>query len=117
MGRRYCPGRGSMTCRSSDLCAADNPNGADSHKIAGAVGQLLLLADQFYQSSAISYLYLPWRAHLGIAVAARVDRLVCSLPPWVCLASWPTGNKRANKIMVFRACIWQYVTRALSSHA
>ena len=77
MGRRYLPGAWVNDMSPVAICAAaDNPNGADSQKIARAVGRLLLLADQFYQSGEIGYLYLPWRAHLGIAVAARVYRQI-----------------------------------------
>jgi phytoene synthase len=47
-----------------------------ARSIGTAQRQLLLLADEYYQSGAIGLSYLPWRAHIAIAVAATVYRRI-----------------------------------------
>ena len=119
MGRRYLPGEWVNDMSPAAIrAAADDPNGADSQKIARAVERLLLLADQFYKSGAIGYPYLPWRAHLGIAVAARVYRQI-----GVQLAAtgfaWHRGRQvtsRSTKLWCSGLALGSLFTRALSSH-
>ena len=77
MGRRYLPGVWVNNMSPTAICAAANtPDSANNQQLATAIERLLMLADQFYQSGADGYHYLPWRAHLGIAVAARVYRQI-----------------------------------------
>ena len=77
MGRRYLPGVWVNNMSPTVICAAANtPDSANSQQLATAIERLLMLADQFYQSGADGYHYLPWRAHLSIAVAARVYRQI-----------------------------------------
>ncbi len=118
-GRRYLPGVWVNDMSPAAICAAaDNPDGADSQKIARAVGRLLLLAEQFYQSGAIGYPYLPWRAHLGIAVAARVYRQIGVQLAAVDYA-WHLGRQvtsQSAKLWCSGLALGSLFTRALSSH-
>ena len=52
------------------------PDGEVARSVTAAIGQLLLLADDYYQSGANGLSYLPLRAHIAIAVAARVYRQI-----------------------------------------
>ena len=77
MDRRYLPGTWVGNADPGTiLAAADNPDGLAAQEVRAAVARLLSLADQFYASGAEGYRYLPWRAHLSIAVAARVYRQI-----------------------------------------
>ncbi|MGC6454838.1 MAG: phytoene/squalene synthase family protein [Candidatus Puniceispirillaceae bacterium] len=77
MGRRYIPGDWIGGATPADICAAaSNPASPDAAAITASVGRLLDRAEEFYASGASGYRYLPWRAHLSIAVAARVYRQI-----------------------------------------
>jgi phytoene synthase len=77
MGRRYIPaGWVNGLSPNAIYQASKYPDGKNATQIKAAVVRLLELADRFYQSGARGYPYLPWRAHLGIAVAARVYRQI-----------------------------------------
>jgi len=77
MGRRYIPeGWVDGISPQSIAMAAGNPTGDHARKVQSAVKRLLALADIFYKSGSRGYRYLPWRAHLAIAVAARVYRQI-----------------------------------------
>ena len=98
--------------------AADDPMVLTAQKIARAVRRLPVLADQFYKSGAIGYPYLPWRAHLGISVAARVYRQI-----GVQLAAagfaWHRGRQitsRPTKLWCSGLALGSLFTRALSLH-
>ena len=73
MGRRYIPGDWVDNLSPANICAAANaPHSKNALNIKESINRILSLADKFYQSGAHGYSYLPWRAHLGIAIAARV---------------------------------------------
>jgi len=77
MGRRYIPADWINGLSPVAICQASTaPDGENAIQIKAAIARLLKLADKFYQSGARGYPYLPWRAHLGIAVAARVYRQI-----------------------------------------
>ena len=77
MGRRYLPGVWVNDMSPTAICAAANaPDSANSKQVALAIERLLILADRYYQSGRHGYHYLPWRAHISIAVAARVYRQI-----------------------------------------
>ena len=77
MNRRYLPGTWVGNADPATiLAAADDPDGLVAREVRAAVARLLSLADQFYASGAEGYRYLPWRAHMSIAVAARVYRQI-----------------------------------------
>ena len=77
MGRRYIPADWVNDLSPAAICLASKaPDGKNAMQIKAAVVRLLELADSFYQSGARGYPYLPWRAHLGIAVAARIYRQI-----------------------------------------
>ena len=77
MGRRYIPADWVNGLSPVAICQASTaPDGENAIQIKAAIARLLKLADRFYQSGARGYPYLPWRAHLGIAVAARVYRQI-----------------------------------------
>ena len=77
MDRRYLPGTWVGNADPGTiLAAADDPDGLVAREVRAAVARLLSLADQFYASGAEGYRYLPWRAHMSIAVAARVYRQI-----------------------------------------
>ena len=77
MGRRYIPADWVNGLSPNAICLASTaPNGENSMQIKAAIARLLELADRFYQSGARGYTYLPWRAHIGIAIAARVYRQI-----------------------------------------
>ncbi len=77
MGRRYLP-----TTWTGDLSpqqivtAADNPNSDDALIITNAVKRLLEMAERFYTSGAKGFASLHWRAHMSIAIAAKVYRQI-----------------------------------------
>ena len=75
MGRRYIPGEWVSDLSPEEICiAAKKVNSPENLLVKKAVMQLLTLADKYYQSGAIGYRYLPWRARISIAVAAEVYR-------------------------------------------
>ena len=77
MGRRYIPAGWVNGLSPKAICLASTaPNGENAMQIKAAIARLLELADRFYQSGARGYTYLPWRAHIGIAIAARVYRQI-----------------------------------------
>jgi len=77
MNRRYIPGDWVGNATPGDiLAAADSPGSAVHNDVTTAVSRLLDRAEAFYASGAQGYGYLPWRAHLSIAVAARVYRQI-----------------------------------------
>ena len=77
MGRRYIPSEWVNDLSPSAIClASTDPNGENAILIKASLARLLELADRFYQSGAIGFSYLPWRAHVGIAIAARVYRQI-----------------------------------------
>jgi phytoene synthase len=77
MGRRYIPANWVNGLSPVAICQASTaPDDENAIQIKAAIARLLKLADRFYQSGARGYPYLPWRAHLGIAVAARVYRQI-----------------------------------------
>ena len=77
MGRRYLPASWAGDVTPAHITAASYaPEGEVAKTVSAAVGQLLLLADEYYQSGAAGLSYLPLRAHIAIAVAARVYRQI-----------------------------------------
>jgi len=77
MNRRYIPGDWVGNATPTEiLVAADSPGSAVHDDVTAAVSRLLDMAEAFYASGAQGYGYLPWRAHLSIAVAARVYRQI-----------------------------------------
>ena len=77
MGRRYLPASWVGDVRPAQITAAsDAPDGEVARAVSLAVRQLLLLADDFYQSGTAGLSYLPLRAHIAIAVAARIYRQI-----------------------------------------
>ena len=77
MGRRYLP-----TTWTGDISpqhivtAAANPNSGDALIITDAVKRLLEMAERFYTSGAKGFASLHWRAHMSIAIAAKVYRQI-----------------------------------------
>lgn len=77
MQRRYIPGEWIGDLEPQAIVAAANAPASDDAKlICAAVQRLIALAETYYQSGARGYCYLPWRAHVGISVAARVYRQI-----------------------------------------
>ena len=77
MGRRYLPASWVGDVTPENITAASQlPDGEVARSVSIAVGQLLILADDYYQSGAAGFPYLPLRAHISIAVAARVYRQI-----------------------------------------
>ena len=77
MGRRYLP-----TSWTGDISperiiiAAKNPTCDDAVVITNAVERLLNMAERFYESGAKGFKQLYWRAHMSIAIAAKVYRQI-----------------------------------------
>ena len=77
MNRRYVPGTWVGDAGPGVIrAAAADPEGPVALDVRSAVSRLLSLAEQFYASGAAGYRYLPWRAHMSIAVAAKVYRQI-----------------------------------------
>ncbi len=77
MGRRYLPASWTGDVTPVHITAASNaPDGEVAISISAAQRKILLLADDYYESGAAGFSYLPLRAHLAIAVAARVYRQI-----------------------------------------
>jgi len=77
MGRRYLPASWVGNLEPAQIVAlAKTPNDDAAKSIANAVGRLLDLADSYYKSGIAGLSYLPFRAHMSIAVAAYVYRQI-----------------------------------------
>ncbi len=75
MGRRYLPAGWVGNITPDEINALSyTPDDVSSQLVATAVRRLLLLADDYYKSGLSGLSYLPFRAHIAIAVAARVYR-------------------------------------------
>ena len=77
MGRRYLPTTwtGDITPQQI-VTAAHNPNSEPAKVITKAVERLLTMAERFYDSGAKGFKQLNWRAHMSIAIAAKVYRQI-----------------------------------------
>ncbi len=77
MGRRYIPGDWVNNLSPDEICgAANEPEGKAAQEVRASIKRLLALAETFYKSGARGYRYLPWRAHLSIALAGRIYRQI-----------------------------------------
>ena len=77
MGRRYLPASWTGDVTPAHITAASHaPDGEVARSVSAAQRQLLSMADDYYQSGAAGLTYLPLRAHIAIAVAARVYRQI-----------------------------------------
>ena len=77
MGRRYLPASWVGDVTPAQIAAASlAPDGDVAQSVRMAVHQLLGIADDYYQSGAAGLTFLPIRAHMAIAVAARVYRQI-----------------------------------------
>ncbi|NBR03573.1 MAG: phytoene/squalene synthase family protein [Alphaproteobacteria bacterium] len=77
MGRRYIPGDWVGGAAPADIRNAALTPGSGLHNdVTAAIARLLDMAETFYASGAQGYRYLPLRAHLSIAIAARVYRQI-----------------------------------------
>ena len=113
MGRRYLPASWVGDVTPENITAASQlPDGEVARSVSMAVGQLLILADDYYQSAAAGFPYLPFRAHIAIAVAARVYRQI-GVQIAATRYGWHRGRQvtgRATKIKCsLQACgsIWR----------
>jgi len=105
MGRRYIPGDWVGAASPADIrAAAKDPASPAAASVTAAVGRLLDLADVFYASGASGYPYLPWRAHLSIAVAARVYRQIGVQLRGAGLA-WHQGRQVTSKAVKLRCSL------------
>ena len=77
MGRRYLPTTwtGEITPQEIIDCAAE-PDSENAKKITQSVERLLEMAESFYISGAKGFSSLHWRAHMSIAIAAKVYRQI-----------------------------------------
>ena len=77
MGRRYLPTTWTGNLSPQDIVeAANNPQSENCQTITVAVKRLLDMAEEFYQSGYKGFKHLHWRAHMSIAIAARVYRQI-----------------------------------------
>ena len=77
MGRRYLPADWVDNISPSEILeASKNPNSKNIKLIKLAILKLLDLADLYYQSGVKGLVYLPWKAHLAIGIAAYVYRKI-----------------------------------------
>lgn len=77
MGRRYLPASWAGDLSPAQISAASTaPDGEPAQAVRVAVQQLLEMADAYYRSGNAGLAYLPWRAHIAIAVAASVYRQI-----------------------------------------
>jgi len=77
MGRRYLPTTWTGDISPQQIVtAAANPNSGDALIITDAVKRLLEMAERFYTSGAKGFASLHWRAHMSIAIAAKVYRQI-----------------------------------------
>ena len=77
MGRRYLPASWAGDLSPAHITTASAaPDGQQAQAVRIAVQQLLEMADSYYRSGNAGLAYLPWRAHVAIAVAASVYRQI-----------------------------------------
>ena len=77
MGRRYLPTTWTGEISPEEIIlASKNPNSNHAKVITNAVERLLAMAEQFYESGAKGFKQLNWRAHMSIAIAAKVYRQI-----------------------------------------
>jgi phytoene synthase len=77
MGRRYLPATWTGDISPQQIVdAANNPGGQHGQIITQSVERLLAMAEQFYASGAKGFPQLHWRAHMSIAIAAKVYRQI-----------------------------------------
>ena len=77
MGRRYLPASWVGDVTPAQIVAASHaPEGDVAQSVTMAVRQLLGMADDYYQSGTAGLKFLPIRAYMAIAVAARVYRQI-----------------------------------------
>ena len=102
MDRRYIPGDWVAGAAPADIRdAAGQGLHAD---VTAAVARLLDMAETFYASGAQGYRYLPWRAHLSIAIAARVYRQIgVQLRAAGC--AWHKGRQVTGKFTKLRCSL------------
>jgi len=105
MGRRYIPGDWVGGAAPADIrAAAQDPSSPVAVAVTNSVGRLLDLAEDFYASGASGYPFLPWRAHLSIAVAARVYRQIGVQLRGAGLA-WHQGRQVTSKATKLRCSL------------
>ena len=77
MGRRYLPTTwtGDITPKQIVDCA-QHPDSTEAQIITKSVERLLEMAERFYISGAKGFSALHWRAHMSIAIAAKVYRQI-----------------------------------------
>lgn len=77
MGRRYIPASWTGDLEPAQIVAlAKTPADAAAKPVTAAIARLLDLADDYYKSGIAGLSYLPFRAHISIAVAAQVYRQI-----------------------------------------
>ena len=77
MGRRYLPASWAGDLSPAHITAASTaPDGEPAQTVRVAVQLVLGMADAYYRSGNAGLAYLPWRAHIAIAVAASVYRQI-----------------------------------------
>jgi phytoene synthase len=105
MDRRYIPGDWVGGAAPADIRnAARQPGSAVHDDVTAAVARLLDMAETFYASGAQGYRYLPWRAHLSIAIAARVYRQIgVQLRATGC--AWHKGRQVTGKFTKLRCSL------------
>jgi phytoene synthase len=117
MGRRYIPGEWLNNLSPDEIrFAATKPEGEAAQDVRASIKRLLALAETYYKSGASGYRYLPWRAHLSIALAARIYRQI-----GLQLADrgfpWHEGRQVTSKAVKLRCSLiapGSLVTRLLS---
>ncbi len=77
MGRRYLPTTwtGDITPKQIVACAQQTDS-SEAQIITKSVERLLEMAERFYISGAKGFSSLHWRAHMSIAIAAKVYRQI-----------------------------------------
>ena len=106
MGRRYIPASWVGDVKPAQISAASNAaDGEVARSISAAASQLLSLADEYYQSGTAGLSYLPLRAHIAIAVAARVYRQI-----GVQIAAtgygWHQGRQVTSRVTKIICSLW-----------
>ena len=77
MGRRYLPTTWTGDISPEQIVACSNePNSPTAQIITESVKRLLDMAERFYISGAKGFASLHWRAHISIAIAAKVYRQI-----------------------------------------
>jgi len=105
MGRRYIPGDWVGEASPAEiLAAAKDSSSPTAVAVTESVGRLLDLAEAFYASGASGYPFLPWRAHLSIAVAARVYRQI-GVQLRVAGLAWHQGRQVTSKSTKLRCSL------------